>query len=333
MTEKNKNRKICLRFFYNHLLFQRKFPDMRLLFIIVLCTITVATIHSEETVFNSQRAFEILKSICAFGPRVPGTQGHNKTLQYLTTEMKKLGYVVYHQQFDVQPVLLKKRVTLTNIIAYTDLPTTDTVIALSSHWDTRPIAERDPNPSLRNIPILGANDGASGNAVMLEVARIAQNKGFARNLVLIFFDGEDLGTTQRLDEYCLGSRYLSRNMPEFLSFDFGINLDMVGDKDLEFRIEPFSYESAPKIVEEIWSIGEKKYPAHFSRAFWNKIIDDHYPFVTQGKPYIDIIDFDYEWWHTQQDTPEQCSERSLRVIGETIVKYLFLKLKIDKNFS
>jgi Zn-dependent M28 family amino/carboxypeptidase len=118
-------------------------------------------------------------------------------------------------------------------------------------------------------------------------------------------------------------------MPKFLSFDFGINLDMIGDADLEVKIEPYSYKIAKNLVDELWEIGEKHYPTHFARSFWSPILDDHYPFVTQGKPYINVIDFDYEWWHTQQDIPEHCSQFSLQVIGKTLLRFINFKLNVD----
>ncbi|MCD6384735.1 M28 family peptidase, partial [Candidatus Sumerlaeota bacterium] len=293
----------------------------------------LVSIRVEGGGFDGERAFRLLEKICSFGPRVPGTPAHQKCMEFIKAEMGRLGYKVYLQKFEHKPALLKKKVTMTNIIAYTEPLSTGTVIQLSSHWDTRPIAERDPEARLRTLPILGANDGASGNAVMLEFARIARTQRFSHHLIFVFFDGEDLGTRERPDEFCLGSRYLAQHFPGFLHFDFGINLDMIGDKDLLVRIEPYSYRSANTLVEEFWDIAQKNYPAHFSHTFYPPIIDDHYPFVTQGKPYINIIDFDYRWWHTQNDTPEQCSAMSLQIIGNTLLRFVQLKLKIGKNFS
>lgn len=301
------------------------------LFIFVLLSINIQNIQGKG--FDGERAFRLLEKICSFGPRVPSTPEHQKCLEFIKAEMERLGYRVYLQKFDHSPTLLKKKVTMTNIIAYTDPLSTGTIIQISSHWDTRPIAERDPDPRRRAQPILGANDGASGNAIMLEIARIAQIQKFSHHLIFVFFDGEDLGMRERPDEFCLGSRYLAENYPKFLRFDFGINLDMLGDRDLLVKIEPYSYRSAPELVEEFWDIGQKNYPAHFSHTFYKPIIDDHYPFVTKGKSYINIIDFEYKWWHTQNDTPEKCSALSLQIIGNTLVKFIRLKLKIEKNFS
>ncbi len=108
---------------------------------------------------------------------------------------------------------------------------------------------------------------------------------------------------------------------------------MVGDEDLLIKIEPYSYSAARQLVEEFWDIAQAEYPAHFSRELSPPIYDDHYPFISQGKPYINIIDFDYRWWHTQNDTVEHCSPQSLQIIGNTLVRFLYLKQKIDKNSS
>lgn len=305
-------------------------PRFVLIFIYLVLT---ALVQGEATQFNAERAFKLLERICSFGPRVPGTSAHQQCLAFIKTELMNLGYTVYIQEFEAQPELIGKKVRLYNILAYSDPLSTGTIVQISSHWDTRAIAERDPNPSLRNKPIIGANDGASGNAIMLELARVIKLKGGANRVILAFFDGEDQGINQKPDTFCLGSRYLAENYPAFLRFDIGINLDMVADEDLLIKIEPYSYSAARQLVEEFWDIAQAEYPAHFSREFSPPIYDDHYPFISQGKPYINIIDFDYRWWHTQNDTVENCSPHSLQIIGNTLVRFLYLKQKIDKNSS
>ena len=295
--------------------------------IIIVMVLMVVASYGDG--FDSARAFKALEKICAFGPRVPGSTPHKRCLSYFKDELENQGYRVHLQEFEHTPVLLKKKVRMTNLIAYDAPLSTGTLILISSHWDSRPIAEQDPSPGNRNKPIIGANDGASANAVMLELARVAREQGFAHHVVFVFFDGEDLGTREHHGEYCLGSRYLAAHQPSFLRFDFGINLDMIGDEDLLIKIEPQSYRAAPGIVRGIWDIGQKEYPAHFSSEFSPPILDDHYPFITQGKPYINIIDFDYKWWHTQDDTPDHCSAFSLGVIGNTMVKFICFKTKIE----
>ncbi len=278
--------------------------------------------------FNEERAFEHMRTICSFGPRVPGTAGHAQCRDYITHRMESYGYTVYHQTFNAHATLLGKNIRFTNIIAYKEPLSTGTVAVLSSHWDTRPIADHDPEPAMRTRPILGANDGASGNAVMLELARTISKQPYSHSLFFVYFDGEDLGTRSNLEEYCIGSRYLAQNPPDFFRFDFGINLDMVADENLLLKIEPYSYDAAPDIVDEVWEIGQREYPAHFSRDTWNPILDDHYPFISRGKSYINVIDFDYPWWHTMDDTLEHCSIFSIKVVGNTIFRYLGLKLNI-----
>lgn len=301
--------------------------------LIFICLVLTAGVQGETAQFNAERAFKLLDRICSFGPRVPGTSAHQQCLNFIKSELLNLGYTVYVQEFEAQPEVIGKKVLLYNILAYSEPLSTGTIVQISSHWDTRAIAERDPYPSLRNKPIIGANDGASGNAVMLELARVVKMRGGANRVIFAFFDGEDQGINQKPDTFCLGSRYLAENYPAFLRFDIGINLDMVGDEDLLIKIEPYSYSAARQLVEEFWDIAQAEYPAHFSRELSPPIYDDHYPFISQGKPYINIIDFDYRWWHTQNDTVEHCSPQSLQIIGNTLVRFLYLKQKIDKNSS
>ncbi len=296
---------------------------------VVLFILLVTTSTSNGNEFDSERAFQLLEKICEFGPRVPGSEAHSRCLKFFKDELHDLGYTVYLQEFEETPTLLKKKVMMTNLIAYHEPLSTETVILLSSHWDSRPIAEHDPSLRNRTKPIVGANDGASANAVLLELARLFNTHPYAHHLVFVFFDGEDLGTRENLHEYCLGSRYLARTTPPFLTFDFGINLDMIGDKDLLIKVEPHSYTAAADIVREFWKIGQQHYPAHFSSEFSPPILDDHYPFISQGISYINIIDFEFPYWHTQKDTPENCSAFSLKVVGDTVVKFVNFKLKIE----
>lgn len=187
-----------------------------------------------EKLFDGDRAFALLKEQCDFGPRPPGSPAHQRCLEWLSEKLRQLDLETTHQTFRAYIPLLGKSVRLTNVIAVHQVENPRKVM-LSTHWDTRPIADRERDPRRRRLPILGANDGASGVAVLLELARVFQSNPPRVGVVFVFFDGEDSGSS--MDDYCLGSRHLAANLPPEWRFEKGINVDMVGDRDLEICIE------------------------------------------------------------------------------------------------
>jgi len=280
--------------------------------------------------FDGYRAFEHLRSQCAFGPRIPGTPSHAATLQYLEGEFRRQGFQPRRQSFETDTNLLG-RVELTNLYLL-DGPTTAPQLALSAHWDTRPMADEENSPAARSQPFDGANDGASGVAVILEVARLLRLEPLRNHSVLlILVDGEDLGSPGRFDQWCLGSKRFVENPPLDLRIRAGINLDMVGDRDLNFQKEGYSHELAPELTEEVWSLGKNLYPAKFSDKISRRIFDDHHPFLAKKIPFIDLIDFDYPHWHKLSDTPQNCSPQSLEITGTVVWEWLrFRDRKVEK---
>ncbi|NVM00808.1 MAG: M28 family peptidase, partial [Candidatus Helarchaeota archaeon] len=193
---------------------------------------------------------------------------------------------------------------------------------LCAHWDTRPRADRDKIPENRNKPILGANDGASGTAVLLELSRIMSKFPPPITIDAVFFDGEDYGEEGNLDEYFLGSRYFSKN-PPYQGYECAILLDMIGDRDLRIQKEEFSNYHFPDLVNDIWNRARKLGIKQFDQSIYGEILDDHRILAEIGIPSIDIIDFDYQYWHTIQDTPDKCSSESLKAVGEVIIDYIY----------
>jgi glutaminyl-peptide cyclotransferase len=279
--------------------------------------------------FNGGRCFEALEKVCSFGPRVADRAAHDEVRDYIEAELRTMSLKVMEQKFEAYSLLLDKTLTFTNIVGVLN-PETTGAIAISAHWDSRPIADQDPQAELRRQPIIGANDGASGIALLLELARVFQENHTPGKIVFLFFDGEDYGTRTALDEYCLGSTYMAAHPVEGADFDLGINVDMIGDKDLRIKIEGYSYKLARSLVEEFWSVAQGLYPAQFSRELYPAILDDHVPFLRAGKPYIDVIDYDYAFWHTHADTPDKCSPRSLEIVGNTIMQ--FVEKRLQKSF-
>ena len=193
-------------------------------------------------------------------------------------------------------------------------------VLLAAHWDTRPIADHDPKPENRETPILGANDGASGVAVLLELARVFKTHPPPRRVVIVLFDGEDYGKTA--DDMFIGSRFFARNLGKWKP-DYGILLDMVGDKNLTLPIEANSWNANRAFTAAIWNRAAALGLAPFQQRLGPAIMDDHVPLIKVGIPMVDIIDFDYPYWHTIEDTVDKCSPKSLEVVATLVISVVY----------
>ncbi len=278
-------------------------------------------INSSRPAFDKKKAFVFLVEQCSFGPRNPGSAGHSKCLQYLNSTLKKYSSNVRLQNFShFDP---KKNVTLnlTNLIAsFPGTSVSGEKILLCAHWDTRPHADQDTAD--RDKPIIGANDGASGVAVLLEIARLFKNSPPPIGVDIIFFDGEDYGQEGDLAQYLLGSKYFAANNPP-LNYRSGILLDLIGEKDLSIPKEKYSYDYLPDYVDKVWEIAAYLGKTVFINEIGPEVYDDHKPLIDAGIPCIDIIDFDYKYWHTHADTPDKCSEESLFAVGEVVLEFVY----------
>jgi glutaminyl-peptide cyclotransferase len=277
-------------------------------------------------VFSGKEAFAFLVRQTSFGPRNPGSPGHSTCLQYLGTTLRDLADKVRLQEFSVQGYD-GEQLHLTNIIG-AFRPDLTSRILLCAHWDTRPRAEHDPNKSLRDKPILGANDGASGVAVLLEIASLLKKSPPPVGVDIVFFDGEDYGKEGDTDMYLLGSRYFASNRPADYTPRFGILLDMIGDTNLEIPREQNSMRFAPDIMNLVWNKARELGVTQFLDEPGEEIMDDHLPLNQAGIKTIDLIDFDYpdvtnRYWHTQEDTPDHCSAESLEAVGTVITNVLY----------
>lgn len=258
--------------------------------------------------FSGKRAFRDLKSQVAFGPRHPGTTGHEQVRTWMIQELEAAGWTVevQHGQQEGQRVY--------NLIATREQG--DRYLLLGAHYDTREFADQDPDLDQREEPVPGANDGASGVAVLLELARVLPS-GQDPPVRLVFFDAEDNGRIEGRD-WALGSRYYAEHMeqpPEAV-----VILDMIGDRDLNIFLEKTSTDW---LRDQIWrSAAELGYEEYFIPREKYSILDDHTPFLEAEVPAVDVIDFDYPAWHTTGDTLEQVSGESLQVVGETILRWL-----------
>ncbi|MEQ8926486.1 MAG: M28 family peptidase [Fulvivirga sp.] len=288
--------------------------------------------------FNSDSAYAYVKKQVEFGPRVPNSKNHTETGNYLIEKLKSFNWEVQEQNFEAT-TFDNQLLYLRNIIASYN-PKKSKRILLAAHWDTRPFADKD-NDRIEE-PILGANDGASGVGVLLEIARVINTyDSLNLGVDIIFFDGEDWG--ERPNEYiqptngleswwCLGSQYWSKNKhePKYSAY-YGILLDMVGGENAKFYKEGYSMSFAPSIVNKVWSKGaEIGHSSFFINQPGGQITDDHYFVNKYAKiPMIDIIPMDPTdgsfgaFHHTHDDNMDIISKLTLKAVGETVLHVLY----------
>jgi len=295
------------------------------LFLIVFLTCTACNEKSSainSPPFDGAYAFEMLKQQCAFGPRTPGTVAYDSCLGFLESQLKQTAVSVVRQVFSHTIDKTRQEVVLTNLIASFNLAAIDRVL-LCAHWDTRPWADQDADPANHDKPIIGANDGASGVAVLLEIARTLHATAPPIGVDIVLFDGEDLGTAGSSETYASGSRYFASQKDALYNPRYGILLDMVGDRNLNLYKEGNSVRYAPDVVNRVWGIAQRLGISEFMVEQRYEIADDHVPLLNVGIPCIDIIDFDYPHWHTLADTPDKCSPESLEKVGRVVLAAIY----------
>ncbi|KAA6345304.1 hypothetical protein EZS27_007117 [termite gut metagenome] len=285
--------------------------------------------------FNADSAYQFIKVQVDFGPRVLNSIPHDLCGDYLAERLKSYGATVTNQYIDLtgyDGTVLKAR----NIIG-SFKPEHKKRILLCAHWDTRPWADNDPNEKNHHTPILGANDGASGVGVLLEIARLVRQQEPALGIDIVFFDAEDYGAPQfhngiHKEEYwCLGSQYWAR-FPHVQTYNarFGILLDMVGSRNAVFHKEMYSEEFAKGINAKVWKkAGELGYGHYFVNAQGRNVTDDHL-FINRiiRIPCIDIIPDEGEdgfgsFWHTTNDTMEVIDKSTLKAVGQTVLAVIY----------
>ena len=293
--------------------------------------------------FNADSAYSYIVEQVAFGPRVPNTEAHRHCSDYLIAGLKRFGAVVQVQEA-ILTAYNGDRLNARNIIGSYN-PDNPRRILLFAHWDTRPYADHDPNSDKWRVPIDGADDGASGVGVLLEICRQLGGQNPNIGMDVIFFDAEDYGTPRFITEnspeesWCLGSQYWSAN-PHVTNYraDYGILLDMVGSRNATFFKEATSMEYASQVVEKVWEAARN---LGYGKFFFNEpgggVLDDH-TFIIRGRniPCIDIINYDPEsshrfgtYWHTHDDNLDNIDQTTLKAVGQTVLEVIYKEVEND----
>lgn len=258
--------------------------------------------------FDGNRAYRDVEYQVGLGSRTPGSQAHRLVQEWIKSELETAEWKIETQEMEFLGQ------TIQNIIATRGEGSP--WVVLGAHYDSRIFADNDPTPENHSLAVPGANDGASGVAVLLELARILP-QNLPVKISLVFFDAEDNGNIPGW-EWIMGSTAYVKSLRD--KPDMAIILDMIGDADLNIHYER---NSDPALSQEIWQIAhDLGYGDKFIKSTKYSILDDHIPFLQAGIPAVDIIDFDYPYWHTIEDTPDKVSPDSLKAVGDTMRSWL-----------
>lgn len=284
-----------------------------IIFLIIISLLSLALYilsprYTPSQPFDGERAYKNVLYQVGLGPRTIGSEAHAATVEWLQDELDKNGWDVTVQEGN------RLGVRVQNIIAKRGEG--EEWVIIGAHYDSRRLSDEDPDPNKRSDAVPGANDGASGVAVLLELSRVLSRR-LDKQIWLVFFDAEDDGNIQGQD-WILGSREFVDKLEG--KPDAAIIIDMIGDTDLNIYMEK---NSDPVLTKEIWdSANELGYSNIFIPKEKYRIIDDHIPFLRVGIPAVEIIDFDYPYYHTSEDTADKVSPESLAIIGNTLIHWL-----------
>lgn len=279
-----------------------------------------------EAGFDGTLAMQLVERQVAFGPRVPNTPAHDEALGWMIEFLRPRADTVLPTAFTHVSTTTGDTLRLTNVLARFR-PEVAARILVVAHWDSRPVAELSADSAARHQPVPGANDGASGTAVLLALADALSKNPPPVGVDLLLTDGEDwgydsltLGTV--IDDMLLGARHFAQTNPDYRPL-FGILLDLVGDRDPRFPWEEYSVEYAPEVVRRVWEVAQELgHGGVFVERPGQPITDEHVVLNEAGIRTIDIIDFDYPHWHTVEDTPDKVSPSTLGIVGQVVLEVI-----------
>lgn len=290
--------------------------------------LAAASVPAAVPAFSGERALTLIRAQCDLGPRPPGSEALAALRGMILAAADSAGLPAVKLCFSAESPLDGGEIEVCNIVVSAG-PAGGERLWLGAHYDTRPVADRDPDPALRSEPLLGANDGASGVAVLLHLIELLTAAPPPQGVDLIFFDGEDSGREGAPGTFRLGSQHLARTRGEFGNPLAGgtprglVLLDMVGERDLRIPMERYSLAHAPEWTRAVFDraagLGLTAFVAEPGRA----VFDDHVPFLTSGVPAVDLIDIDFPEWHTTADTPAVCSAASLAQVGRLVADLVY----------
>jgi hypothetical protein len=307
--------------------------------ILTLCTLLVSLTACKDrgtrpqTAFSSESALGYVKTQLDFGPRIPGTEGHRRTGDWIVAEMRKRADSVVVQEW-THVTARGDTLPMRNVIARFRPQERDRVLYIT-HWDTRPVSDEATDPRQRQLPVPGANDGASGVALFLALGDALKKTPPEFGVDLLFVDGEDYGDFSKDQDVLIGSKYFAEHLPSAgYQPIFGVLWDMIGDRDLQIFQEGNSVQAAPEVVARVWrQADEMGYGRYFVPEVGTTVTDDHVPLIKKGLRVIDVIDIDYprptppgqarvNYHHTPQDTFDKVSAQSLQVVGDVALGLL-----------
>jgi hypothetical protein len=272
--------------------------------------------------FDAKRAMGYLEQVCKIGPRVSGSDGMKQQQQLLKKHFEAHGAKVELQTFTARQVSEKKPIEMANLIAVWH-PDRQRRVLLCAHYDTRPIADEEPDRAKWHGRFLGANDGGSGVALMMELAHHLKGLQTQAGVDFVLFDGEEYILDPKCDKYFFGSEHFAQQYRNAKHRYAGaVLLDMVAGKNASFPYERNSAFLAGPLVEQFWNIAEELKCGRFQKQFGPEILDDHLALNRAGIPAIDVIGFNYPHWHRLTDTPENCSGETLEEVAKVVSVWL-----------
>lgn len=290
--------------------------------ILLLCTVLSLTAcdrqpSGPQTAFSGEKALSYVKTQLEFGPRIPGTEGARRTGDWITEQMRQRADTVIEQRW-THRTAKGDTLPMRNILARYRPTATERVLYIA-HWDTRPESDNESDPALRRLPVPGANDGASGVALLMALGDVLKATPPAYGVDLLFVDGEDYGEFgPPLVDVLIGSTYFANHLPSpGYQPLFGVVWDMIGDRDLRLYREGHSVQQAPEIVARVWQTAQDLgYSSYFVSRGMTQVTDDHLPLLAKGLRVIDVIDLDYDQHHRHTDTLDKVSAKSLQIVGD-----------------